>query len=320
MDILIQNWHALVISVLALWGFFSTVKIIPNNRVGILEKVFGAPLKSGILALKGEAGFQPDVLRGGIHFLIPFQFRVHIVPLVTIPQGKIGYVFARDGQPLSADQTLARMPEGTTFSDTSAFLKNGGTQGPQRQILREGTYAINLAQFIVITEDQVYALRLNADEDQRLSAAADDIGRRRGFQPVMIYEDAVGIVTVHDGPALPPNEIVAPIKGDSSDNKATFHNNFQDPEAFFRAGGYRGRQKQTLVEGTYFINRLFATVELIPKTQIEVGQVGVVVSYTGDIGGDLSGSDYKHGEMVAKGNRGVWSEPMMPGLRSSRPR
>ncbi len=68
-----------------------------------------------------------------------------------------------------------------------------------------------------------------------------------------------------------------------------------------------------LVEGTYYLNRLFATVEMIPKTVIEVGTVGVVVSYTGETGADLSGLDYRHGELVAKGNRGVWSEPLLPG-------
>ena len=68
-----------------------------------------------------------------------------------------------------------------------------------------------------------------------------------------------------------------------------------------------------LVEGTYYINRLFATVEMIPKTIIEVGTVGVVVSYTGEVGADLSGDDYRHGELVHRGQRGVWSEPLLPG-------
>jgi uncharacterized membrane protein YqiK len=68
-----------------------------------------------------------------------------------------------------------------------------------------------------------------------------------------------------------------------------------------------------LVEGTYYINRLFATVEMIPKTIIEVGNVGVVVSYTGEMGADLSGEEYRHGELVSKGNRGVWNEPLLPG-------
>src|SRR5690242_20786381 len=78
------------------------LRYIPNNRVGIVEKLVSGrgSVKSGFIALKGEAGFQPDVLRGGWHLFIPFQYRIHSVPLVTIPQGKIGYIFARDGQPL----------------------------------------------------------------------------------------------------------------------------------------------------------------------------------------------------------------------------
>lgn len=61
------------------------------------------------------------------------------------------------------------------------------------------------------------------------------------------------------------------------------------------------------------MNRLFATVEMIAKTVVEVGTVGVVVSYTGEQGKDLSGADYKHGELVECGLRGVWSTPMLPG-------
>ena len=58
---------------------------------------------------------------------------------------------------------------------------------------------------------------------------------------------------------------------------------------------------------------LFATVEMINKTVIEVGFVGVVVSYTGGVGEDLSGDEYRHGELVRKGSRGVWNEPLLPG-------
>ena len=83
-----------------------TIRVIPNNRVGIVEKRFGlkGSVKSGLIALQGEAGYQPEVLRGGIHLLMPIQYRVHTVRLITIPQGKIGYVFARDGVPLDGGQ------------------------------------------------------------------------------------------------------------------------------------------------------------------------------------------------------------------------
>ncbi|HMD55592.1 MAG TPA: SPFH domain-containing protein, partial [Phycisphaerae bacterium] len=77
--------------------------------------------------------------------------------------------------------------------------------------------------------------------------------------------------------------------------------------------GLRGKQYQVLVEGTYYINRLFATVELVSKTVIPIGFVGVVVSYTGKQGQDVSGESYRHGEMVNQGFKGVWDTPLLPG-------
>ena len=52
------------------------------------------------------------------------------MPLVTIPQGKIGYVFARDGRPLAPMQTLASNPVATDFQDATVFLSGGGQKGP----------------------------------------------------------------------------------------------------------------------------------------------------------------------------------------------
>lgn len=291
------------------------IRIIPNNQIGILERRIGGSIKSGFIAMSGEAGFQPHVLRGGIHPLMPFRDFVHTAQLVTIPQGKIGYVFARDGQPLSPTQTLACNLQAKDFQDVESFLRNGGQRGPQRQILREGTYAINLAQFMVFTEEKVYYLPLSREEEEVVKNMSLVILERDGYRPVVIKDsdDMVGIVTVHDGPSMPQGELIAPVVGQDPEDVESYHNNFQDPDKFLIAGGMRGRQYQTLVEGTYYINRLFATVEMIPKTVIEVGQVGVVVSYTGSTGEDLSGADYKHGELASKGNRGVWNTPLMPG-------
>ncbi len=293
------------------------IRYIPNTRVGIVEKLISGKgsVKTGLIALNGEAGFQPQLLRGGWHLLTPFQYRIHKMPLVTIPQGKIGYIFARDGKDLPPTQTLASNARGADFQDVVAFLQNGGQKGPQRQILREGIYAINLAQFVVLTEDRLFYLPLDASELETFQKMSAIIAERGGWRPVIIKgtDDAVGIVTVHDGPSLASGEIIAPSVGEDSQHPATYHNNFQDADKFLAAGGQRGRQYQVLVEGTYYINRLFATVELIPKTVVEVGTVGVVVSYTGQTGTDISGKEYRHGELVAKGNRGVWSEPLMPG-------
>jgi len=293
------------------------VRYISNDRLGVQEKLWSTSgsIEGGLIALHGEAGYAPEVLRGGFHVFGPFQYRVHRVPLVTIPQGQIGYVFARDGAALPPTQTLASNEKALDFQDTRAFLEAGGQKGPQRKILREGTYAINLAQFIVLTRERRYAIKLEAGDEGVIEQMGQLIDARHGFEAVVIKDadDVIGVVTVHDGPALPDGEIIAPAVGNDARRGELFHNNFQDPEKFLRAAGFRGRQYQVLVDGSYYINRLFATVELVKKTVIEVGTVGVVVSYTGRYGADMSGDAYRHGELVEPGTRGVWNRPMLPG-------
>jgi len=293
------------------------IRYVGNNRVAIVEKLWSpaGSISGGLIALAGEAGYQPDVLRGGYHFFVPFQYRIHVQPLVTIPQGQIGYVFARDGLPLGPTQTLASNVRTADFLNVRSFLNDGGQKGPQRAILREGTYAINTAQFVVLTQERIYGLQLEIADDNLFVEMQNIIAQRGGFEAVVLKDadDLIGVVTVHDGPALTADQIIAPQVGIDQDNVATFHNSFQDPEKFIAAGGRRGRQLQVLVEGSYFINRLFATVEKVAKTIIDVGHVGVVISYTGEAGADTSGESYRHGELVARGSRGVWSEPLLPG-------
>lgn len=291
------------------------IKYIPNDRVGVIEKLWSpsGSVQNGLLALNGEAGLQPDLRRGGFHFFAPFQYRVHIHPMVSVTQGTIAYVFARDGLDLPAGQTLADNSRIVDFRDVRAFLRDGGQKGPQRMVLREGTHIINPALFVVMTEESTYSMSLDALEKAYYQQMRGVLDERGGFKPVVIKEvtgshdsDQLAVVTVQDGPGLLKGELLAPDVGDS-------HNAFQEPEKFLAAGGRRGRQERVLVEGTYFINRLFATVEFIKKTIIPVGFVGVVVSYTGRTGTDLSGAEYSHGELVETGCRGVWRDALMPG-------
>lgn len=126
----------------------------------------------------------------------------------------------------------------------AAFLRHGGQRGPQRKILREGTYALNTAQFVVVTSERVHFLSLYPTEVHTFEQMAAVIAERGGFEPVVIKdaEDVIGIVTVHDGPSLPDGQIIAPTRGDDAAVPALYHNNFQDPEKFLGAGGLRGRQ------------------------------------------------------------------------------
>jgi uncharacterized membrane protein YqiK len=315
----VLTWALIVVAVLIVIRIANIFRYIPNNQVGIVEKMWAAKgsIKSGFIALHGEAGFRPEILRGGIHVFYPFMYRIHKSDLVTVGQGKIAYVFARDGAPLGSSQVLASndTDEKSDFQDARKFLTSGGQKGPQRKILREGTYAINTTQFAIITDDRVYGHALSQQEQSILDAMRQTITDRDGFAPVVIAaeHDVVGIVTVHDGPSLPSGEIIAPEVGTDHTVEATFHNNFQEPEKFLKAGGFRGRQLQVVVEGTWYINRLFATVEEVPKTVIPVGNVGVVIFYTGPKTADVSGAMYRHGELVVNGSRGVWQDPLLPG-------
>jgi len=335
-----------IVALLVLCGLplLAGIRYIPNSRVGIIEKLWssrGSITEGRLLALGGQAGYQTEILRGGLHFgYWPWQYRIHKVPLTIVAQGKIGYVFARDGLPLKPEQTLASVIPSNNFQDARAFLTGGpketpGQRGRQRAILREGVYAINLSLFVVITEDAVYRLKNNnRREADMIDRWRDQFRAIGGFSPVVIsggqtrpssrpgdeddsgngsrMNDTIGIVTVHDAPTLEPGLIIAPPVG-TDFNDPNDHSNYQDIERFLRAGGRRGRQFAVLTDGTYFINRWFATVELIPKTVVPIGHVGVVVSYFGKEGSDVSGTAFRHGERVGKGERGVQAKTLSPG-------
>src|SRR5205085_1152830 len=116
----------------------------------------------------------------------------------TVPQGKIAYVYARDGEPLTPGQTLARVVDCNNFQDSDLFLQGvaaqgeaaalvGGQRGRQRTILREGVYAINLALFVVITEERVFqAGAADKGEIQKLIDWQKELAAVRGFDPVVI--------------------------------------------------------------------------------------------------------------------------------------
>ncbi len=316
------------------------IRYIPHNRVGIVEKLWSGngSLKSGqIIAVGGRAGLQAEILRGGLQWgLFPWQYRVHTEPLVVISESKIGYVYARDGSPLSPTQTLAHRVNCNSFQDAVSFLGGGGQRGRQRAILREGVYAINTALFVVITEDRVYTGPIRDADDRRYLSWQEELQQSNAFFPVVIGHsgiqgettqapatgelmpsDTIGVVTVHDGFSIESGDIIAPEVKDEKGEKD--HNYFQDPEAFLAMNGRRGKQLQVLTDGTYFINRWFATVEIHPKTMVPIGYVGVVVSYHGAAGQDLTGAGFRYGEQVEPGQRGVWKRALPPGKYALNP-
>jgi uncharacterized membrane protein YqiK len=330
---------------------------IPHTQVGIIEKIWSSKgsLREGqIIARSGEAGFQTRFLRGGIHFgLYPWQYRIHREPLVVVSEGKMAYIYARDGVPLEPTQTLGRNVDSNHFQDAGKFLEAGGQRGRQRGILREGVYAINLALFVVISDERVFSGPVKEAADRYESWRAQ-LASMRAFDPVVIgsgaggqslvrsnlaegtaseagsrhpqavstpdFEpntDTIGVVSIQDGPTIGSGEIIAP-EVKISEGKRD-HNYFQDPEAFLELGGKRGKQLQVLTDGTFFINRWFGSVEIKAKTLIPIGYVGVVVSYHGVAGTDTTGEAFRYGEQVEAGHRGVWRSALAPGKYALNP-
>ena len=264
--------------------------IVPNNGVGIVTKKFtlggkNSTLPDGkIVALSGEAGIQADTLAPGLHFwLWPWQFSVNMVSFITIEEGKIGIVEARDGVPLSGGRVLAPQVECDSFQNARSFLQNGGGRGPQITVIPPGTYRINTSLFTI-----------------------SDV-------PVLeIKDNRVGIVTTKEGCGLPTGEIAG--------IRVEGHNSFQDGETFLKAGGFKGLQEQVLLSGRYFINPQFATVETVDMTEVPIAHAGVVIAYVGEVGKDVTGDGFRHGNLVEKGKKGVWAEPLDPGRYAINPR
>jgi uncharacterized membrane protein YqiK len=332
------------------------VVYIPYTHVGIIEKIWSSKgsLREGqIIARNGEAGLQAKFLRGGIHFgLYPWQYRIHKEPLVVVAEGKMAYIYARDGVPLEPVQTLGRNVDSNHFQDAVRFLEAQGQRGRQRGILREGVYAINLGLFVVITDDRVFSGPVREAADRYASWKAQ-LASMRAFDPVVIGTgaggqsglrpntadfspidlnappavrkeipefdpnvDTIGVVSIQDGPTIGSGEIIAPeVKAVAGRD----HNYFQDPEVFLELGGRRGKQLQVLTDGTFFINRWFGTVEIKAKTLIPIGYVGVVVSYHGAPGDDTTGESFRYGEQVETGHRGVWRSALAPGKYALNP-
>ena len=266
--------------------------LIRERQAGIVVIRFaGKSLEPGrFIALAGEAGLQADTLAPGLHFgYWPWQYRIIKVPITVVPQGELALVLAADGAAIPSERILGRVVDCDSFQDARKFLRHGGEKGRQLGLLTAGTYRLNTALFTVIT-----------------ATAAHEHGMLPEKLVLQRVEpDMVGIVTTLDGQPIEPGEIAGPV--------IPAHDNFQNAQAFLAGGGRRGLQEQVLLSGTWNLNPWFAQVEQVPMVQIPIGSVGVVISFVGRAHVDVSGVEFKHGDLVNLGHKGVWVSPLYPG-------
>ena len=269
--------------------FFFGMVIIPENKIGLVTKkfvLFGASksLPDGkIIALNGEAGYQADTLAPGLYWgYWVWQYSIDQSNFTVIEKGKIGLLTAKDGAQLPTGSILARHVDCDNYQDTRAFLNNGGQRGKQVGYLNNGVYRINPFLFEVFAADITY-----------------------------IEDGQVGVVTALDGVPLDQSAIAG--------NVITGHNNFQDFDVFLSNGGQRGLQIQVVQAGTYSMNPWAVEIEKVSMTSIPIGHVGVIISYVGEDGKDVTGEGFKHGNIVNKGQKGVCITPLDPGKYAINP-
>jgi uncharacterized membrane protein YqiK len=296
---LLGNWNALVVAGtvaaavlgVALAIMICGTRIIGEQESGLVIKKFGRPLPSGrLIARDGEAGYQAELLSPGWHFFMwRWQYKVVTVPLVVVQPGEIALVVAADGLAVPSERVLGKEVVCDSFQDAHAFLRNGGERGRQLAFLTAGSYRINPALFEVVTSAR---------------AGRYDM-RPEALKVYQLASERVGIVSCQDGRPIVAGDLAGPIVGG--------HDSYQRGQKFLEAGGSRGLQEEVLLAGSWNLNPWFVSVEEAPLTEVPIGYVGVVVSYVGGDHVDVTGDDFTHGDLVEKGRKGVWVEPLLPG-------
>jgi len=282
---------------IGLWPWQYTVDkvkflTVPQGKVGCVESCDGQPLTGRIVAKEvscdtfqnaaafltngGERGPQMGLIPPGTYRINTLLFNVSVVDAVQVPPGKIGVVEARDGKPLASGRIIARQVDCNSFQDSQAFIDRGGERGPQMAVMSPGTYRINPFMFSVSLADAVD-----------------------------VPDNKIGVVMTREGNPLPAGEIAGPT--------VAGHDMFQNPQGFIDAKGSKGLQEQVLLAGRYFINPRFATVQLVDMVEVPIAHVGVVIAFVGKEGTDVTGDSFRHGNLVSKGEKGVWVTPLDPG-------
>ena len=337
-----------IVVVVALIFLGNSLKSIGPTEVGLVTKLIGRKLpQDNPIALRGEAGYQADLLMPGLRFKFWPIWKIEKFPWVQVPAGEIGVVVSQVGRPLPIGAKSARYkPVFGNFTDVRSFLENEGEKGVQRPVLSPGTLMpIHPVAFLVITKDKVFGRPVSPEfraaakhgnlTCESFGLAQDQLEvvriEPRASQGQMI--DIVGIVTAFEGDPLPSGFIASRL-GDFADvselegkpettdsqiidallgSKNQLHNNYQDFQTFLDRGGRIGLQHDPLLYGAYTLNPFLVKVEAVPMLVVRQGEVAVIKAYVGLVTVDTSGAEFKFGSLVRPGHRGIWQEALRTG-------
>jgi hypothetical protein len=330
-----------------------SINRIGPNEVGLVIKRWGREKRSeGPVALRGEAGYQADLLMPGIAVRLWPVNRVEKHPWVQIPTGEIGLVIAQVGAPLPTGwKSGIYKREFRQFTDVRGFIEHGGQQGVQRPVLPPGAIVpMHPVAFLVLTRSRSFGLPVNAEYRGKFGPAlfglkAEDL-TLKVIEPLRLKEagvektiDMVGIVETLEGEPLPSGDIACRLgrfddvkkmeaerrsDAETADvligNQNERHNNYQDYQKFLDAGGRIGLQHDPLLYGSYALNPYLVRVETVPMLVVKQGEVAVIKAAVGLPTEDVSGDEFKFGSIVHPGHRGIWEEPLRTGKYAINPR
>ena len=246
MPILIGVLVVFALLLVLLW-VAGVVVNIGGQQVGLIERrLIGRGLPEGrVVAMKGEVGVQARVYAPGLHFQIPFLYKVRKANMVIVAEDEVGVVECIDGHPLEPGRIFARrVPGHDSYQDGEAFLRNGGQKGTQIDVLPPGQFRIN-----------TYLFRIRVEK------------------ALIVPSGQVGVVTARDGTDIVPGRLLA--------RRTPGHTVFQDGESFIGNGGERGPQIEVMLPGRYRINSDMFDVTVQPATVVGANQVGLVTANDG---------------------------------------
>ena len=313
----------IVIAAVVLFGLLVLLKSLHSigpAQVGLVTKRIGRKLDGDqLLALRGEAGYQADLLMPGLRFKFWPVYGVERFDWVQVPPNQIGLVISQVGQALpTGAKSAVYKPAFGNFASVRQFLEHGGQRGVQRPVLPPGTTApIHPIGFVVITSERSFGKMVS-------EATKSTVGEVEGLPLKVVTitpegdRDVVGVVTTLEGP--PSADIASRIGGYEDVNameeqqgspiqiiqavlraKNGLHDNYQDYQAFLDAGGCIGLQHDPLLYGSYLLNPYLVRVERREMLVVRQGEVAVIKSYVGLPTEDTSGAEFKFRATRASG-------------------
>ena len=270
---------------------------INDDEVATIEAVAGLPIEAGKIFAKpvecglfqdgdaflnngGQKGPQIEILTPGMYRINTDLFHVSVFKATIVPGGHICLVTSMDGEQIPDGRLLAdKVEDHSNFEKGEVFINNGGQKGRQIQHLMPGTYRINPQLFDI--SNPIPWVQLDSDE--------------------------VGVVTILEGRSITDAGKIA-----ADEISLDIHKNFQDTDAYIKAGGQKGLQIPVLRAGAYAINLWFASVKKQKMVSVQIGECAVVTNFVGEDGQDTSDINV-NAKIVDNGKKGIWKEPLGPG-------